>query len=247
MADRRGFLKSLFTAPAAVAAWATVAKAKASTDPPKKLEKPNCLLAEQDEVWTLNDGFQLPVRRIEVKLDFHPAVTWEFGPSPEELVSKGVIQSVEQYSNALRAATVRRRVFPRFTEFQLRVDYALQQKGHRPLATPQQVQAAEDYKSSYDMDRDRDNVVRYVRDEDKTPFETILRNRMTNCWLGWRPGETTGPTRGHRTVEPGTSDPYGVFAVFHTPESDLYALGVSGYRATSANMLIQAPASSLFG
>jgi hypothetical protein len=241
MADRRGFLRSLFTAPAAVAAWATVAKA----EKPKEMAKPNCLLAEQDEVWTLADGFKIPVRRIEVKLDFHPAVTWEVGPSPEELVAKDVIKTVDDYSQALRAATVRRMVFPRFSEFQLRLDYHLQKMGHDPIGRPQQVKDASEYKTYAQLDMERDEVVQYIERGDKTPFETILRNRMTNCWLGWQPGELMGPNR--RITEAGTSDPHGVFAVFNSPGSTLYTLGVSGYRITSANMLLQAPASSLFG
>jgi hypothetical protein len=242
MSDRRGFLKSLFAAPVAVAAWATVAEAKE----PKKLERPNCLLAERDEVWTLADDFELPVRRIEVRLDFEPAVTWQFVPSPEQMAEWGYPEGTNPVH------LIQRRVFPRMTEEELRIDSALQRRGHNPLRSPKQLVDV----GHNDLGLLPGEAETFVKDTD-TPFEEILRNRMTNAWLGYRPARTLGrPARdfvptGRR--EDGflpkreTPEPFGVLAILQTPTRTEYAIGVSEFPATSGDMLIQAPAASLFG
>ena len=233
MSTRRGFIASLFTAPAAVAAWSTVAKAEAV----KEL-RPNCLLAEQSEVWTLADGFKLPVRRIEVQLDFEPAVTWEFTPPKEWFESRGhkTESGFHHKPTALsfmsRMLTAQRRVFPRFTEKELRADYSLQKEGHGPLDRAGQLVDLSDqmtYDQLQDIDKRR---VAIVERDDDTPFETVLRHRMTNCWLGFN-------GNGRR--------PLGVYTVLTTPTQVWYVLGVSEFEVTSANMLLQVPAKSLFG
>jgi hypothetical protein len=246
MGTRRGFLKSLFGGAAASVAWATTAKA----EPTKEL-RPNVLLAERDEVWTLRDPdrTKLPVRRIEVQLDFEPAVTWEYPQTAEELVEAGHIQGIKMpdgkleisgYPAASRMFNAQRRVYPRMTEDELRADYALQQKGHRPLSRAGQLIDVTNKPGMQatleEVERERSAIIAHP-DQD-TPFEVIICNRMTNAFIGWD-GKRWGGKR------PG--DPHGVYAVINTPSVIQYAIGVSEFETTSANMLIQAPARALFG
>ncbi len=257
MGSRRGFLKSLFAggAGAVAAGWATVGKAK----PTKQLaeDRPNCLLAEQGEVWTLvdPDRTKLPVQRIEVQLDFEPAVTWEYPLTAEEMVERGLIQGIRKpdgtleigdYPAGTRMFSAQRRVFPRMTEKELRADYALQQEGLRPLASAGQLIDVTETTTSDDlMEREKKRDAIIVKSDTTTPFDKILRNRMTNCYVGWQPGDSFGQNR--RIIPPGAGEPRGIFAVLRTPTVVQYALGVCEFETTSANMIIQAPARALFG
>ena len=215
MGSRRGFLKSLFAGAGAVAAWSTVAKA----EPTRKLERPNCLLAEQDEVWTLDNGVKLPVRRIEVELDFQPAVTWEIRED---------------------GRVIRRVVIPRLTERELRVSSALRQKGHRPLYSREHL-LPKPGMTMDDLDAERDIIVSSEGDT-VTPLADLLRERMSDCHDAWNAGGWASfPGEGGARL-----DPKGAFVVIGTPDETQYGIGITGYEITSEAMLIQAPARVLF-
>lgn len=216
MGSRRGFLKSLFGAPVAAAAWATVAKAET----PKKLERPNCLLAEQDEVWTLESGVEIPVRRIEVRLDFMPAVTWEIRHE---------------------GRVFRRVVIPRLTERELRVSKALRNKGHDPLYSSRQLVPVKTVDEMKDYDEARSIIVSSEGDT-ATPLADLIRERMDDCLTAWNAGGWAYSP----TPEGGRPEPQGAFVVIETPEATQYGIGVTGYTITSDAMLIQAPAGVLF-
>jgi len=247
--QRRGFIKSLFAGAGAVAAWSTVAKAAPK---PQALErqgngKPasNLLLAEQDEVWTLVDGSKLPVRRIEVQLDFTPAVTWQFLPTDEMLRKWGYHVGPPMlggppaiYPEDGAMKRVQRRVFARFTEEQLRADYVAQKAGFDPVSTAAQLQKVSRGDLVKALEEKRAKV---IAEDNATPFDEILRHRMTNCFIGWKP---TRPEVYKSHDE--WPDPHGVFLVVRGPTT-LYALGVSEFPASSKNMLIQAPAAAIFG
>lgn len=233
--QRRGFIKSLFAGGAAVAAWSTVAKASS----PQVLERqgngqprPNLLLAQQDEVWTLVDGIQtLKVRRIEIQLDFIPAITWQFRPTDEMLRKWG-------YNLDGAMKRVQRCIFARFTEEQLRADFVAQKAGFSRVTTSYELQKVGKDQMFKSLDEKRALV---LAQDDDTPFDEILRHRMTNCWLGWKP---TRAEVYENTKE--WPEPHGVFLVVRGPVTQ-YALGVSEFPASSKNMLIQAPASAIFG
>jgi hypothetical protein len=221
MSDRRGFLKSLFTAPVAVAAWATVAKAEA----PKKLSRPNCLLAEQDEMWTLAKGTRLPVRRIEVQLDFQPAVTWEIRED---------------------GRVIRRVVIPRLTERELRVSSALRKAGHSPLYSNRQLVPLTGMTLD-DLDAERDTIIDSKGDTE-TPLADLLRERMSDCYDAWAqqaPKWIPEPDKGHHK-DGFVHEARGAFVVIDAPEGKQFGIGVTQYEITSSAMLIQAPAQVLF-
>lgn len=221
MSTRRGFLQSLFAAPVAAATWATVAKAETT----KKLERSNCLLAEQDEEWTLENGVRLPVRRIEVRLDFQPAVTWE-------IRDNGMV--------------IRRLVIPRLSERELRVSSALRKKGHAPLYSRHQLRPRPDMTLD-DLDAERDIITSTEGDTD-TPLVDLLRERMSDCYEAWANQASKWipePEKGH--YKDGFVHPaHGSFVVIDTPEGRQYGIAVTDYKISSEAMLIQAPAGVLF-
>jgi len=195
-------------------AWAKVSQA----EEPKQLSKdrPNCLLAEADETWTLEDGIVLPVRRIEMRLDFEPSITWMVDPY--------------QVDEANRSAALDRPrlVFNRLTEGQLRELYAHEYHG---IPLPRPGDRREESNATYQARRE-ERIAAITALSKSVDFAVVIRDRMTKTWMA-------SNYRG--------KEPKGVFAIIESPAVKHYILGVTPFRITSANLIIQAPARVVFG
>jgi len=216
-------------------AWAKVSQA----EEPKQLSKdrPNCLLAEADETWTLEDGITLPVRRIEMRLDFEPAVTWMVDPKRVELDHEGsdsipVLDGVSPWN--MRTP---RFVFNRLTEEQLRDIHARKlldvSDYYGRARKPGTLRSWDPEGAAKEVSYRKDREVMEARVSEvmaSLDMADVIRGRMTETWMASK-----------------AADPKGVFAIIESPAVKHYILGVTPFRITSANLIIQAPARVVFG